>query len=54
MTGTETTEKKFPVTAPTQKAGLSVPKIVKWLIKYWFFKSSFLSKSLTLRVAAKR
>ena len=32
------------ITAPTQKAGFRVPKTVLWLIKHWFFKSSFVVK----------
>jgi len=40
---TRQTERQL-VTAPTQKAGLRVPKKVFWLIKHWFFKSSFVVK----------
>jgi hypothetical protein len=32
------------ITAPTQKAGFRVPKTVLWLIKHYFFKSSFVVK----------
>ena len=33
------------ITAPTQKAGFRVPKIVFWLIKHYFFKLSFVVKA---------
>jgi len=37
-------KKNEGITAPTQKAGFRVPKTVLWLIKHYFFKSSFVVK----------
>lgn len=34
-------QKPLEITAPGQKAGFRVLKTVLWLMKHWFFKSSF-------------